>query len=380
METISLIPENSVSWVLASIGAAACLVQVLFYLIVMRKVSRPFPTVHSSRLPAVSVVVCAKNEAANLSKFLPIILTQDYPQFEVVVVNDASTDDSDMVLAQMKISYPNLYYTTIPVDRRFLHSKKLAVNIGIKAAKYEHLLFTDADCMPESDHWIRLMMSGFASPGKELVVGYSPYARLKGMLNCWVRYETFWNGLQYLGFALMGKAYMGVGRNMAYTKSLFQRNSGFSRHVYLASGDDDLFVRDAATPDNVAVVVAPGSKMRSQPVTSWGNWMMQKARHLSTAPLYQPKFKFLLSCEPVSRELLWGIALYSVIFNTFAAVGAGLLLVKLLIQLVVLGKGAKKLEEGKIYWSSLLFDFIIPIILGYIYVRNYFRPNRIKWK
>lgn len=380
METISLIPETTLDWIIASIAATAFLVQLVYYLVVMTKVSRPEINTPLHHCPPVTVIVCAKNESANLQKYLPKILEQDYPNFEVVVVNDSSTDDSDMVLAHLKIQYPNLYYTTIPVDRRFSHSKKLAVSIGIKAAKNEHLLLTDADCIPASDQWIRLMMGGFVEKGKELVIGYSPYIRQKGMLNRLVRYETFWNGVQYLGFALMGKAYMGVGRNMAYTKALFERNHGFSRHVYLVSGDDDLFVNDAATPVNTAVVVAPESQTLSDSVTHLGDWIIQKSRHLTTAPLYRWRFKFLLSVEPFSRQVVWLVALYSIIFNTFAAVGIGLLLLKLLIQLIVLASAAKKLGERKIYFASLLFDFYIPFILGYIYVRNIFRPKQVKWK
>ena len=380
METISLIPITTVDWVIASVAVAACIVQVIYYLVVMNKVSRPRSESTNSHLPPVSVIVCAKNEADNLIKFLPTILEQDYPNFEVIVVNDASTDDSDMVLSNMKIKYPQLYYTSIPLDIRFSHTKKLAVNIGIKAAKYEHLLFTDADCLPMSNQWIRLMIAGFGEQGKELVVGYSPYKKEKGMLNRFVRYETFWNGVQYLGFALMGKCYMGVGRNMAYTKSLFNKNNGFSKHIYVASGDDDLFINEVSTKTNTAVVFTPDSQTSSLAVRHFGDWLLQKARHLSTAPLYKKGNVRLLLIEPVSRQIVWVLSLYSIIFNTFVPIGAGVLFIKLLVQLIVLSRAAKKVGERKIYWASLLLDFYIPFILGYIYVRNRFRTKKIQWK
>lgn len=380
LETNFLMPLSIVDWVVASALGLAFVVQLFYYFTVMGRVGRFRVAKFNPKHPPVSVIVCAKNESKNLEAYLPLLISQDYPVFEVIVVNDSSTDDSDMVLARFKTQYPNLYYTSIPADRKFVHSKKLAVSVGIKAAKYEHLLFTDADCYPTSQSWIREMMTGFAADGTQLVVGYSPYDKEKGMLNRLIRYDSFWNGVQYLGFAIKGNAYMAVGRNMAYTKSLFIKTGGFSSHIYIDSGDDDLFVQEAADKRNTAVVLEPVSQMRTKARRSFGAWIAQKARHLSTAPRYRFSHKFLLMLEPISRQSFWLLTFYALILQRFWIPAAALLLIRSVVQLAVLQKAAKKIGENKIYWAVLLFDFVLPFILGYLYVGNIFRTKKIKWK
>ncbi len=196
--------------------------------------------------PPVSVIICAKNESKNLSDFLPSILTQDYPNYEVIVVNDGSTDESEIVLANLERTYKHLYHTYIPENVKVMSPKKLALTVGIKAAKYDYLLFTDADCQTVSDKWIANMMRNF-SPETDFVLGYGAYEQKPGFLSHLVSYDTFFILLQYMGFAYRGKTYMGVGRNMAYRKQLFFDRKGFASILHLQSGDDDLFINKAAT-------------------------------------------------------------------------------------------------------------------------------------
>ncbi|WP_374163362.1 glycosyltransferase [Arcticibacter sp. MXS-1] len=173
----------------------------------------------ADQLP-VSVIICARNEQKNLEENLPLVLEQDYKNFEVVVVNDCSSDDSHLVLQRYAAQYPHLKIVNISEHARFKHGKKFAVTLGIKAASHEYLLFTDADCRPASQHWVDLIQRKFQG-GREIVLGYSPYARKGGILNALIRFETFFTGLNYLSFSLAGRPYMGVGRNLAYTRSLF---------------------------------------------------------------------------------------------------------------------------------------------------------------
>src|SRR5690606_34092381 len=158
------------------------------------------------------------------------------------------------------------------------HGKKFALSLGIKAAQYEHLVFTDADCVPESSDWLTHMAGAF-SGGKEIVLGYSPYLRRAGMLNALIRFETFHTAMSYLSYALKGKPYMGVGRNMAYTKSLFFRGKGFASHMHIASGDDDLFVNQNATPHNTTICIHPEAHVWSEPKTTFSAYARQKTRH-----------------------------------------------------------------------------------------------------
>ena len=330
--------------------------------------------------PLVSVIVCAKNEAENLTEFLPLILSQDYPEYQVVVVNDSSEDDSEMILAKMRLEYPHLYYTNIPLDRKFNHGKKLAISVGIKAASHDYLIFTDADCKPASNTWLKEMVHGFAPEGKEIVLGFGGYLRRKGFVNFLVRYDTFFTALQYMGFALSRKPYMGVGRNLAYKKELFLKNNGMRNHIKILSGDDDLFVKETANKGNVSVVPYANGQTVSIPPSGFKSWYFQKARHLSTSPYYKPSVKFELFLDPLSREIFWFMAFYMIIFNNFAIFAGGALFLNFIVKIIVWQKAAKTLNQGKLYWGVLIFDLIHPWFLLWAFFVNKFGRNKNKWK
>lgn len=368
--------------VLLSIFLGSWLVQLTFILVRIRPLAyfKSVPDSGKDILPKISVIICAKNEAENLEKFLPSILTQDYPEYQVVVVNDCSEDDTDMVLARIKQSHPHLYYTTIPADRRFYQGKKLALTIGVKASAHNHLVFTDADCEPASNLWLRKMVQGFAAPEKEIVLGFGAYQKKKGFLNFLIRYDTFYVALQYLGFALSKKPYMGVGRNLAYCKELFIKNNGLRSHKNLASGDDDLFVQAASNSQNTSVIIAPEAHTISEPSSSFRNWRLQKARHLTTSTHYKQGIKLELLLDPLSREIFWALGVLLIFFNTFAIVVGALFFITLLLKVVFWRKAAQKLKQGRIFWGVLLFDFLHPWLLLWAQTANFFGSNKNKWK
>jgi len=328
---------------------------------------------------ATSVIICAKNEAENLKKFLPGILTQNYPDYKVIVVNDCSEDDTEMVLATLKTKYTNLYYTNIPLDRKFSHGKKLALTIGIKAATSKYLVLTDADCRVTGPNWLREIMQGFGHPGTELVLGFSPYEKSKGFTNLLTRYDTFYTAIQYLGFALSGKPYMGVGRNLAYKKELFIKNKGLQSHLHIASGDDDLFVRDTATKNNTTVVINYDAQTISIPPTSLRQWKEQKSRHLTTSGQYKNNIKWRLAMEPVCRLIFWGISIGLIIFNTFVWIAAGAILIKTGTQLFLWGRVSRQLNQPKINRAVILFEWLHPLILLWALTGNS-RRNKKRWK
>jgi glycosyltransferase involved in cell wall biosynthesis len=173
----------------------------------------------------VSVIICARNEEQNLREFLPSVLEQEYPDYEVIVVNDCSDDDSYNVLGEYIKQYPNLRVSNITRDPKFTHNKKFAKFIGIKAAKNEKLLFIDADCRPETGKWLGMMVSHFDDK-TDFVLGYGGYFRKKGLLNKYIRCDSMFIAMQYLGMAIRGIPYMGVGRNLAYRRSVFLRTKG----------------------------------------------------------------------------------------------------------------------------------------------------------
>lgn len=250
---------------------------------------------------AVSVVICAKNEADNLRRFLPRILEQDYPHYEVLVVDDGSTDDTVQVLTELGTQYPHLRSTHLSGELQLAaKGKKKALAHGIAHAQYDTLLLTDADCYPTSRDWVTHMVAPLEHTHNDLVLGYAPLTPQRGLLNALSRLETTYTAIQYLSFALRRMPYMGVGRNLAYRKSLYTRQGGFEAHQHIASGDDDLFVRAAAHPDRLAVVLHPAAHMYSATAQNWRSFFRQKSRHLSTAPHYRPVHQVMLAIFALS--------------------------------------------------------------------------------
>jgi cellulose synthase/poly-beta-1,6-N-acetylglucosamine synthase-like glycosyltransferase len=249
-------------YVILSALALVVLIQVVFYLGVLGKFAfyKPQPSVKQKQEP-VSVIIAARNELENLQKHLPAILNQDYPEFEVVVVNHCSWDASQQYLEELQQQYKHLKVSQLIEQEKYPTGKKFALTIGIKAAKYDQLIFTDADCEPAGNQWLSLMESRFTSQ-KEIVLGYSPYYKKGGILNLFDRFQTFVTGIFYFSFALAGNAFMGVGRNLAYRKEVFFRHKGFASHQHIMSGDDDLFINEAAMlPSSAVPIVLYGVKV-----------------------------------------------------------------------------------------------------------------------
>ncbi|SFQ61028.1 Glycosyltransferase, catalytic subunit of cellulose synthase and poly-beta-1,6-N-acetylglucosamine synthase [Hymenobacter arizonensis] len=242
----------------------------------------------------VSIIVCARNELPNLRCLLPLLLKQDYPAgFEVILIDDRSEDDT-YLYAQQLAQYYHEKVRLVSVARtpRGFAPKKYALTLGVKTARYPRMLFTDADCIPATDQWLRLMQRGFAQAGRkpaaDLVVGFSAYAEAPGFLNQLIRFETLLTAAQYLSFAWRGWPYMGVGRNLAYTRACFTATKGYASHIRQLSGDDDLLVQDAVRQgQQVAVVADPAAHTLSEPAATWAVWWHQKRRHLSAGRAYR---------------------------------------------------------------------------------------------
>ncbi|MFK5880084.1 MAG: glycosyltransferase, partial [Flavobacteriaceae bacterium] len=258
---------------------ASTAIQLCYYLFIFSRFSFLKPTKKEATNIPISVLICARNEAKNLQQFLPKILQQEYLDFEIVLINDRSYDDSLAVMESFKEKHPAKIKIVNVVETKNGGSKKYALTLGIKAATHEHLLFTDADCIPNSNYWIREMSQHFTN-NKSIVLGYGAYRTIKNSwLNKLIRFETLMTALQYISYANIGLPYMGVGRNLAYTKSLFFDTNGFANHLHLKSGDDDLFVNQNATKENCAISLHPESFTISEPKTTFKDWINQKRRH-----------------------------------------------------------------------------------------------------
>jgi len=359
---------------------SATVIQLFYYLwFYLAPCNYKYPDKADLKSP-VSIIICARNEAENLDKFLPSVLEQKYPEFEVIVVNDCSEDDSYNILGKYLLKYPHLRVSTINKDPKFTHNKKLAQFIGIKASKHELLLFTDADCKPESDNWLASMASHFDDK-TTFVLGYGGYFREKGIMNSFIRYDSMTIAMQYFGMALRGNPYMGVGRNLAYRRSLFFANKGYGVHNQLASGDDDLIVNGNGTAENTAVEFRQVAHTRSVPAADLNEFFKQKRRHYTTAPHYKFRDKFLLMLEPSSRVLFYATLVillsYTFLWPWVLAVFAA----RFTAQLVVLILISRKLNEKGIVPLSLFFDIFSPLIYSVIYLtKSSGNSARNRWK
>lgn len=353
-------------------------VQLLFYLTVFIRLAFYQFKAATAFKPPVSVVICAKNEYLNLQENLPALLTQDYPDYEVVVVNDASDDDTYYLLKLLSETHPNLSVVSINQNLNFFSGKKFPLSIGIRSAKHDILLLTDADCIPSSPHWISNMMARF-STDTDIVLGYSGFIPRSGFLNLLIRFEAFYTGMQYLSFALAGMPYMGVGRNLSYRKQLFFKNKGFISHYALSSGDDDLFVNQVANKRNTVVSLSEDGLTRSEGKRAFGDWLRQKRRHLTTGSHYKFKHKFILGLLSASQLAFYGlfVALFVLAFPWQWLVPVfGF---RFIIQLFVFKKSMNVLKERGFLLLSPLLEVFLMLFIPLIALTNPF-VKKNKWK
>ncbi|MCC7524344.1 MAG: glycosyltransferase [Chitinophagaceae bacterium] len=354
-------------WPLVAFVAFCCItfIQIIYYLFFFRRLAfRHTDNTVSYQQTPVSVIICARDEAANLAKNLPGVLVQQFPgKHELILVNDNSLDESKYLLEALQKDFPQMHIVELKQEAKFINGKKFPLSIGIKTAKHDVVLLTDADCLPASEFWIQKMTSAF-NPDTEIVLGYGAYYKRKGMLNKLIRFETFHSALQYLSYALAGIPYMGTGRNLAYKKEVFFRNKGFSAHNHLPGGDDDLFVNATANKRNTKIVTDKEAFTLSEPKKTWGEWMTQKQRHYTTAKLYKAKHRFLLGLYALTHFLFYPSFIAALVLSRWE-LATGVFLLRLLIQALIWYKAMEKLDEKdlwKWFWAFDIFMFFYYLI------------------
>lgn len=347
--------------------ATVAFIQVFYYLYFFCRLTFYKEKIKTNtRTNAVSVIICARDEVANLAENLPRSLAQEYSTtHEVIVVNDNSFDDSRYVLEDLKKNFRQLQVVELTQEAKMIPGKKFPLSIGIKTAKHEIVLLTDADCVPASNYWIDSMQQRY-DDGTEIVLGYGAYQKSKGLLNLIIRWETFHSALQYFSYALAGLPYMGVGRNLSYKKEVFFRHKGFSAHNGLPGGDDDLFVNTAANKKNTKINIDKKSFTLSKPATTWAQWLSQKKRHYTTSKYYRPLHKMLLSIYAFTHFLFYPLLIASCILYDWKyalLVFAG----RMFIQAIVYYKTMSKLGEKDLFPFFIFLDawmFIYYIIFA----------------
>lgn len=370
METLTFNPEEEA--LLVVIGVLL-VVQLLYYLCLYNRIhtrSRALKRqeVHfAQELPPLSVIIYAREEVENLRRNLTAVLEQDYPNFEVIIINDGNADESEDYLTQLEEKYPNLYHSFVPSSSRYISHKKLAITLGVRASKHDWLVFTEANCLPDSNQWLRTLARNF-TPHTQIVLGYSGYERGKGWLHKRVSFDNLFHAMRYLGYALAGRPYIGIGRNMAYCKELFYAQKGFSAHLDLQRGDDDLFINKAATPENTRVETDADAIVRVQPVYRAKDWREEKVNYAMTAHFYKGPQRYLSGMETGTRLLFYaawiGAVAVGIMHLHWLTVCLGFLafVLRYAVQAFVINRTAADLKEKRRYYFTLpVFDFLQPL-------------------
>ncbi len=319
--------------------------------------------------PAVSVIIAAKNEAKNLNENLPFIAKQIYPKFEIILINDHSKDATLEIMYAFKKRNPNLNIHILSLTEGNSNKKK-ALTKGIAIAKYNNLLFTDADCKPSSDKWITAM-SNKLQVNKKIVLGYGAYENTpNSWLNKLIRFETVLTAMQYFSYAKIGLPYMAVGRNLLYKKELFNANHGFDLHKHIKSGDDDLFINQVATNKNTTNCFEKEAHTISKAHTSFKKWVHQKKRHVTTANHYKPIHQFLLGLFYLSNLLFWILSITLILFYPNKICVLVLFGLRIFVQYLVIGIASKKLNEKKISIFTPFLELFLILIQLYIFITN----------
>ncbi|PKP04512.1 MAG: glycosyl transferase family 2 [Bacteroidetes bacterium HGW-Bacteroidetes-6] len=366
--------------ILAGSLALSLLIFLFYYLIFFRRFAfwQKQNRSHSKHQPPVTIVIAARNEYLNLRENLPFLLNQDYPDFEILVVDDHSQDDSWDLLCAFKISNPHLKIVRLTDSVVVNEGKKFPLSVGIKEARHNQLLLTDADCRPTGPFWISEMIDA-AGQNERIVLGYGKYYRRRSLLNVLIRFDTMHIAIQYFSAALSGFPYMGVGRNLSYSKELFLKSGGFTAHYKLSSGDDDLFVSANSNKHNTSVCFTPASFTFSEPKHKFKAWWYQKKRHLSTSGYYRFPHKIYLGLYHLNILLFPALVLTLLLLQYQTLLVAAIVLIKWTIQWIIFGNAAKKLKEKKLLLISPVLETILAALTSLIYITNIFnKPER--WK
>ncbi len=353
-------------------------IQVIYFSVFLIAFLRKRAIDPPDTLLPVSVIVCAHDEDNNLKELIPLLLAQDYHEFEVVIVDDRSNDSTfDFLLEETKKDHR---LRMVHVNRTPVHAdgKKYALTLGIKAARYDWILLTDADCRPHNQNWIKSMSANMTDE-KQFVLGYSPYTKQPGFLNILIRFETLITALQYFSFALLGKPYMGVGRNLAYRKSMFLEMKGFHQFLHVTGGDDDLFVNQHARKENTAICMGEESLTYSIPKSTWKDFFYQKVRHLSVGKFYNGMNRFWLGLFSISWLLSWFVGLPLLFISEIPYILLGVFVFRVILLSLTVHVAAKHLGQKFESWITLGLDFIYAfyyLVTGLIALLS----KKVRWK
>jgi glycosyltransferase involved in cell wall biosynthesis len=354
-------------------------IQLFYYLLIFGKFAFAKKQKNETKNIPISVIVCAKNEEENVARYIPILAEQDYPDFEIVLIDDASNDSTLDLFEEFEKKYSNIRLVKVENNEAFWGNKKYALTLGIKSAKKDYLLFTDADCYPTSKEWISAMSANFTTE-KTIVLGYGAYEKVaKSFLNKIIRFETVLTAIQYFSWAKTGIPYMGVGRNLAYKKDEFFNVNGYIEHIQIRSGDDDLFINQAGNKENTTISYSPESFTYSTPKKTYSDWFIQKRRHVATANYYKTFDKLQLGLFYISQLLFITLPIVLLAFQFQWILVLILIAVRYLFAWIIVGFSARKLKEKDLVFLFPAIEIALIFTQFNIFITNIF-SKPVLWK
>ncbi len=376
---------STAEWYLTGISAGLFLLQLFFILYIYARPLRLYKKndpatdrIIPTNTP-VSVIVYAHREPEALERNLPFILEQEYPDYEVIVVNDGSDAESEDILKRFSLSYKHLYYSFVPVETRYLSHKKLALMIGIKAAKHDKLLFTEASCRPLEKNWIA-SMAGSYREHSEIILGFSSYGNYPGIWQKICAYENVARGLQCLSSALGGHPFFGDGRNLSYRQSLFFAHKGYSQSLNLHAGADDLFVNETADGHNTRVNYSPSSITETDRLNDFSAYKEVKIAQKTTRKYYRGWQSAVFRLDTAGFICLLAASIFCIGVGIggnwfFSLLGGSFLLVRWIIKMIVFKKSATMLRQSfPVGWLPFI-ELLLPVWNGYFAL---LKTNRTK--
>ncbi len=357
--------------IICSILAICLIIQVFFYLyfyirLGLRSKKRG-NNIYNNDFPPISIIICAGNQLSELQKNLPILLNLDYNTYEVIVVDMNSNDGSAEYLEYMASQHENLYCSHTTKDSRIISRKKLAQTIGIKASKYDLLVFTEPNCTPTSNKWLKEYTEEITDHN-EIILGYTKYEMVKSKFHRMVAYDHILMAMRYLGFAKAGVPYTGIGSNMAYQKDLFFAQKGYVNQLNLQRGEDEIFINSSATAQNTSVVSTPESVVKQSPIETMEEWKSDKIYHFTSLSRFQGYQQYANSLDTGSRlflyiggfiTLLGAIATYQWILSLVVFIA---LVLHWVLQFCTTNFVLKRLgDEHRFYFSILYYNIALPV-------------------
>ncbi|WP_026777388.1 glycosyltransferase [Polaribacter sp. Hel_I_88] len=349
-------------------------IQILYYLIFSSFLFKQKKKANNTEKVPVSLIVFAKNSATNLQQNLPNYLAQDYPEFEIVLIDNASSDDTEDVIESFVAKHKNIKVVSVENNEAFWNNKKYALTLGIKAAKYDHLLFSNINSSPINEHWVTEMSKKFTLK-KTIILGYEKYKKENSIKNLFIRFHRLLKAIQCFAFAKQGSPFMAFGNNLAYKKTEFFKVNGFIKHIKIKFAEDDLFIKDAATKENISYAISKNSFVETDAPKSFNDWFQEQRLLSSIEEHFKFKNQFFLNLFFISKLLFY--VLGAILFFLYPwQIILGIVLGYFLVQYIIIGLSAKKLQEPQIIFFLPLLEISLLLIQISIFIANLIsKPN-----